>query len=81
MRLTVYGFERVFTGMAREEFVAFAVPDQNARLRLTISLSDADVARIRDGLMEGNPVRLEDFEGPAVAVKLVSEALPKDSGY
>lgn len=81
MRLTVYGLERVITGTAREEFVAFAVPVSNPRLRLTIVLSDPEVARIRDGLLEGGPVQLDDFEGHPVGVKFVDEAVSTHAGY
>ena len=81
MQLTVYGFERVITGMAREEYVAFAVPSSNPRLRLTVALADADVQRIRDGLLGGSPVQLDDFRGTPVAVKLVDDGCPSNAGY
>lgn len=81
MKLTVYGCERAVTGMAREEFVAFAVPSANPRLRLTIHLSDAEMVRIREGLLGGKPVELDDFQGDPVAVKLVAETVPREAGY
>ena len=81
MRLTVYGFQRVVTGTAREEFVGFAVPSSNPRLRLTITLSDADLRRIREGLLDGRAVEMDEFHGDPVAVRLVADGVPEDAGY
>ena len=77
----MYGFQRVVTGTAREEFVAFAVPSSNPRLRLTVALNDADLHRIREGLLEGSPVELDEFPGDPVAVRLVGPKVPEDAGY